>query len=192
MLDFILEVLSQPFIIISLVGFTISIIMIVLLSISEFIDTMNNRKKNQTLIFVEEKLTDFCKNHEIPITYGDEYFIENNKNNSAGVLSYYYKQFPSTTYSDFKIFVRSHDKFSWTVLAHEIGHFISITKYNDHSEYGADYEASKLVRSFLTKKQQNLLKMELSIFFDEEILKDFNHLDFKLKIWKPSKEKETA
>lgn len=192
MLDFILEVLLQSFIIISLVGFSICFIITISLLIIEFSDKMKDMNKDQTLIFVEEKLTDFCKNHEIPITYGDEYFIENNKNNSAGVLSYYYKQFPSTTYSDFKIFVRSHDKFSWTVLAHEIGHFISITKYNDDSEYGADYEASKLVRNFLSKKQQNLLKIELSIFFDEDILKDFNHLDFKLKIWKPSKEKETA
>ena len=75
------------------------------------------------------------------------------------------------------------------MLAHEIGHFISITKYNDGSEYGANYEASKLVRSFLTKKQQNLLKMELSIFFDEEMLKDFNHLDFKLKIMETIKRK---
>lgn len=192
MLDFILEVLLQSFIIISLVGFSICFIITISLLIIEFSDKMKDMNKDQTLIFVEEKLTDFCKNHEIPITYGDEYFIENNKNNSAGVLSYYYKQFPSTTYRDFKIFVRSHDKFSWTVLAHEIGHFISITKYNDHSEYGADYEASKLVRSFLSKKQQNLLKIELSIFFDEDTLKDFNHLDFKLKIWKPSKERETA
>lgn len=191
MINSILELLLLILIDVSLAGFAICLIMIVSLSIVELIDIMKDRKRGQLLILIEEKLTDFCKNREIPITYGNEYFIENNKNNAAGTLTYYEQLFPYTTYRDFKIFLRPHDRFSWTVLAHEIGHFVSITEHNDYSEYGADYEASKLVRSFLSKKQQKLLYLELSIFFNENELKNFKHYYANLGLW-PLKERETA
>lgn len=178
------------FIVISLTGFVACLILFVVFLIFSLIDKIRDKKKDQLINVIEEKLICFCTICEIPITYGNEYFIEKNKD-AAGMITYYKKLFPYTTYKDFKIFLRPHDRFSWIVLAHEIGHFVSITEYNDHSEYGADYEASKLVRSFLSKKEQKLLYLELSIFFNENELKNFKHCYVNLGLW-PLKERETA
>ena len=67
----------------------------------------------------------------------------------------------------------------WT-LAHELGHFESISKYKDSSEDGANYEARKLCISLLTEKELdneftqihlNCCTMEL------EKMKKFEHIN---------------
>ena len=51
------------------------------------------------------------------------------------------------------------------VLAHELGHYMAIKQRQDNSEYGADYEADKLCRLILNKKEQELLSISLKCYF---------------------------
>lgn len=52
----------------------------------------------------------------------------------------------------------------WT-LAHELGHYLGILSSQDNSEETADREGEKLCRLILTKEEQELLSIPLSVYF---------------------------
>lgn len=148
--------------------------------IFDSVEQKSQKKKKIIIDYLFTKLEDYCYQKNIPIIYGEAFFLNRDRQDCCGTIQYTKTKNNDSTisYKNFVIFVRTgvlgHIA-EFSTLAHEIGHYISLTSYNDESEEGADYEADKLVRSFLTKKQQRMLKLELKIFFNEDELKDFKH-----------------
>lgn len=143
-------------------------------------DKIMDKKRNKARDILIELLEEYCSNKNIPISYGDENYFVNNAPDAAGRITYvchYTKDGIISYYDNFEIFIRNKREvyFSYTTLAHEIGHYISVNDFNDGSEEGADYEASKLVRSLLEEKLQKLFKSEFGIFFNEDELKNYVH-----------------
>ena len=111
---------------------------------------------------------------DIPISYDKEFFVgEHSK--ACGVCQYTLIDYKISTAKNFKIYVKGKDCYAWTTLAHEIGHYISITKYKDDSEAGADYEAGRFLCQILSKKEQKALDIWLSVFFNIGKKKEFEN-----------------
>lgn len=116
----------------------------------------------------------YCETRNIPVLFENEIFEQDENKTSAGQIRYTRETTITTgrliAYKDFKIYIKQsrNNRFVYATLAHEIGHYISLVKYDDGSESGADYEAKKLVESFLTKKELRVMKSELDIFFEHD------------------------
>lgn len=143
-------------------------------------------------------LIKWCEDRSIPITYGEQYFIDSENNRACGTCVYTRIEYFNNgiAFKNFRIYIRSildrtSDIFT---LAHEIGHVISIGDYHDESEYGADYEAFKLVESFLETypkervKKNDSVRLAIDIFLNKDTIKDFSHARYLLGFWKPPEE----
>ena len=159
---------------------TILIILGLIIAIIEISDNVSSKRRNLLIKDLEDRMIGaILSNPDIEfISYDDSEFFSTH-NDAAGVIQYKTALFNSKykllgTAKNFKIFIRKKDKWSWTVLAHEYGHYLSIKNYRDDSEEGADYEALKWLRQeILTPAEQVLLKLSLNIFFNESELKNY-------------------
>lgn len=116
----------------------------------------------------------YCETRNIPVLFESEIFKQRENGTSVGLIKYKGETSITTgrliAYKDFIIHIKQsrNNRFVYTTLAHEIGHYISLINYDDGSESGADYEAKKLVESFLTKKELKAMKTELDILFEHD------------------------
>ena len=118
---------------------------------------------------IKENLAKFAEEHNIPITYDTEHFGPDTKHNdSAGYISYTIisKYNCIDEYKNFEIFIRADKSMQWSTLAHELGHYISISIYHDDSEYGANFEAYKLIKSWFSDRELKHIDDILEICFD--------------------------
>ena len=184
MIDFISELLfiaTIAFLTVSLIGFlTAGLIFLIIEITDKILDKKRSKIRNEILDLLEK----YCLIRSIPISYEDEEYFASNAPDACGRIIYfrYYTKDGTTTYFDeFEIHIRfaRDTKFTYITLAHEIGHYISVKKFRDGSEEGADYEASKLVRSLVDQKTQKLFNSEFRIFFHEEDLKNYLHKENK-------------
>lgn len=184
MIDFITELLFIgviAFLIVSLIGFlTAGLIFLIIDITDKILDKKRNKIRNEIIDLLEK----YCSTRSIPISYADEGYFTLNAPEACGRIIYihHYTNDGMIDYFDtFEIYIRSarDEHYTYTTLAHEIGHYISVKEFRDGSEEGADYEASKLVRSLVDQKTQKLFKSEFRIFFHEEELKDYSHKENK-------------
>ena len=184
MIDFISELLfigAIVFLTVSLIGFLTAWLVILIIDITDkILDKKKNKIRNEILDLLEK----YCLIRSIPISYEDEEYFASNAPEACGriVFTRHFTDDGTTTYFDeFEIHIRftRDTRFTYTTLAHEIGHYISVKEFRDGSEEGADYEASKLVRSLVDQKTQRLFSSEFRIFFHEEELKNYLHKENK-------------
>ena len=180
MFNFITELLFIgviAFLTVSLIGFlTAGLIFLIIDITDKILDKKRNNIRNEILDLLEK----WCIIKNIPISYEDEEYFASNAPEACGRIVFirHFTDDGTTTYFDeFEIHIRfaRDTRFTYITLAHEIGHYISVKKFRDGSEEGADCEASKLVRSLVDQKTQKLFKSEFRIFFHEEDLKNYLH-----------------
>ena len=172
--------LDNTMLILSIYLIFILIILGLGIAIIETLYNINSKRRSLLLKDLEDRIIGIIlSNQDIEfISYDDSEFFSTH-NDAAGVIQYETALFNSKykllgTAKNFKIFIRKKDKWSWTVLAHEYGHYLSIKNHHDDSEEGADYEALKWLRQeILTPAEQVLLKLSLNIFFNESELKNY-------------------
>lgn len=141
-------------------------------------------KKEYPIItwLLQNDLECFARKNNIPVSYGEIYFQKDDRKDACG-LFYYTKFIDSSEFVYMRIFIRD-DRVVYPgdsrdqvfILAHELGHFISITKYDDKSEQGADLEGYKLIDSLLSdyEKENEELQIYLDVYFRDRI-KDYSH-----------------
>lgn len=133
---------------------------------------------------LQEKIINFFHNHynhDVPITFCEEEYFKDHNPYAAGLCQYKTINHNLKTAHEFNIRIRSNNSWSWTTLAHEIGHYISITEHFDDSEEGADFEAGVFMLKMLSKHEQSLLHSALLICFNvgTENFKLFKHAEYK-------------
>ena len=152
----------------------------------------------------------FCESSKIPVEIDDSAFEDGN---AIGRIVYNYREWPTVKFSDFKIKLMSREKYNKKMMmdetsflanlcytstfGHEIGHYISIVKFHDFSEDGADYENGQLVLRYLDSREdkKKLLKnpniyIPLETHFHTDLKeKGFLHSKVATGFW-PPKEKE--
>ena len=98
-----------------------------------------------------------AENAKIPV------YIKTDLGNAAGRITYYQIQGQyNFERSYIEILTKYKDK-PW-VLAHELGHYIAISKHSDDSEQRADHEGRMLCESLLSKREKKSLSTLLSIY----------------------------
>ena len=156
---------------------------------------------DQTLF---KRMMDFCELNSIPVAYSSDIFKDNEK--AIGKIIYTKTVFGGHKYfKDYRIFLMYMKEFlertanngffgyvSYVcVFAHEIGHYLSISNYNDESEEGADFEGYKLIMSLLTdkEKENELIIMAIDIYMNKDELKNYAHYKQDMGLWNPEKKK---
>ena len=126
-----------------------------------------NKKGLKYISKLYEKLQDIAREENIPYIIDDATF-EDEENNVRGYIYFnivpedyfsydkddnYIPFFCNVEYKDFAIFSRNFDDivFRTFVLAHELGHYFSITLYGDRSEDGANYESYRICKKILDR-----------------------------------------
>ena len=183
MIDFISELLfigAIAFLTVMLIGFlTAGLIFLIIEITDKILDKKRNNIRNEILDLLEK----YCLIRSIPISYEDEEYFASNAPDACGRIIYFRhtKNGITTYFDEFEIHIRfaRDTRFTYVTLAHEIGHYISVKKFRDGSEEGADCEASKLVRSLVDQKTQKLFNSEFGIYFHESELKDYVHKENK-------------
>lgn len=112
---------------------------------------------------VEHRFNDSLKN--ICTLFGIELHYVDSLGDAAGIISY-----NKNETSVIKI-LKEHYTSPW-VLAHELGHYIALEKYNDESESGAGKQGSYLCRSILNEKEASMLDYLINIYLYKEVQKD--------------------
>lgn len=105
-----------------------------------------------------ESLKILCEQLGIGLSYHKEL------GTAAGRILYY-EQGGRLFIDDAKIEILEKYENEPYVLAHELGHYLSIKQRQDNSECGADNEADKLCRLILNEKEQKLLEISLRCHF---------------------------
>ena len=95
----------------------------------------------------------------IPITYHDVL------GDAAGAIYYFTTDKGVFIADSANIKIKNEYKERPSVLAHELGHYLSLKKYNDNSEQKADQQALELCEAILTKKEKRILKIFLNVYF---------------------------
>jgi hypothetical protein len=103
-------------------------------------------------------LLNFCLNKRIPIEYKKKI-----SKDVAGRLNIYYDITYNVSLVN-KIEIIEEFKTCPYVLAHELGHYISIINNGNWSEESADTEANTLCCQFLSKDEQKLLRFPIENF----------------------------
>lgn len=133
-------------------------------------------------LILYENLKKYASDRFIPLRFGERWFVGNE--DAAGLCKYIIdRKFEIGEF--FSIYIKNPDEPEWYdrnlwVLAHELGHVESITKYKDKSEQGADYEARKLCCSLLTDKELDNEYFEISLHchtMTKEEMEKFEHVN---------------
>ena len=109
-----------------------------------------------------KSLKSLCEQLAIPLSYHD------NLGDAAGHILYHSNMDGRLLLGSAKIEILNKHKETPWVLAHELGHYMSIKQFQDESEESADREAYKLCCSILSEKEQELLAIPLMVYFNKE------------------------
>ena len=109
-----------------------------------------------------KSLKSLCEQLAIPLSYHD------NLGDAAGKILYHSNMDGRLLLDSARIEILNKHKESPWVLAHELGHYMSIKQFQDRSEESADREAYKLCCSILSEKEQDLLAIPLMVYFNKE------------------------
>ena len=109
-----------------------------------------------------KSLKSLCEQLAIPLSYHD------NLGEAAGQILYHSNMDGRLLLDRARIEILNKHKESPWVLAHELGHYMSIKQFQDRSEESADREAAKLCCSILSEKEQELLAIPLRVYFNKD------------------------
>ena len=113
---------------------------------------------NKTINKLHKLLLGVANCLNIPVTFHDDL------GKDAGV---FYWHSTNNVFIDKDMKINIDKKYSRepSVLAHELGHYLSIKKNNDTSERGADQQALELCNILLTKTEKIILSIYLNVMF---------------------------
>jgi hypothetical protein len=120
-------------------------------------DTNNNEDKIK--IRLSKLLECLCNQFKINLAYCDSF------NDSALGKIIFNNINGQLIMTDIKIEILQEYKNEPFVLAHELGHYISIKQRHDDSEQSADREGLKICRELLTPKEQTYLNSYFEKYF---------------------------
>ena len=109
-----------------------------------------------------KSLKSLCEQLAIPLSYHDDL------GDAAGHILYHSNMDGRLLLDSARIEILNKHKESPWVLAHELGHYMSIKQFQDRSEESADREAYKLCCSILSEKEQDLLAIPLRVYFNTD------------------------
>ena len=131
-----------------------------------YIGTRKFKKEMAEEKNVEARLTkslkSLCEQLAIPLSYHDDL------GDAAGHILYHSNMDGRLLLDSARIEILNKHKESPWVLAHELGHYMSIKQFQDRSEESADREAYKLCCSILSEKEQDLLVIPLMVYFNKD------------------------
>lgn len=130
----------------------------------KFKKEMAERKKEEknAEVRLTKSLKSLCEQLAIPLSYHD------NLGGAAGHILYHSNMDGRLLLDNARIeILNKHKEIPW-VLAHELGHYMSIKQFQDSSEESAYREAAKLCCSILSEKEQDLLAIPLMVYFNKE------------------------
>ena len=113
-----------------------------------------------------KSLKSLCEQLAIPLSYHDDL------GEAAGHILYHSNMDGRLLLDSARIEILNKHKETPWVLAHELGHYMSIKQFQDSSEESADREAGKLCCSILSEKEQDLLAIPLMVYFNKDIKGD--------------------
>lgn len=130
----------------------------------KFKKEMAERKKEEknAEVRLTKSLKSLCEQLAIPLSYHD------NLGDAAGHILYHSNMDGRLLLDSARIEILNKHKNSPWVLAHELGHYMSIKQFQDSSEESADREAGKLCCSILSEKEQDLLAIPLRVYFNTD------------------------
>ena len=123
------------------------------------LSTMEIKEVEEAQRSLNNKLLNLCFTLNIPVEYRDSLgkvvgrIIFNNDRENKPILD------------SCKIEILNRFKNTPYVLAHEIGHYIAIKKYQDNSEEMADKMAGELCLNFLSDREREILNTGLEVYF---------------------------
>jgi len=123
--------------------------------------TFNQKEYNRTWNRLLNLLLAVAESLNITVTYHDKL------GNLAGALRYRINQ-GTIVQGSVSIPIRNDWKNYPILLAHELGHYLAIKKYNDNTEQRADGQALILCKALLTNKEEQVLKTLLETNFKKE------------------------
>lgn len=113
-----------------------------------------------------KSLKSLCEQLAIPLSYHDDL------GDAAGHILYHSNMDGRLLIDSARIEILNKHKETPWVLAHELGHYMSIKQFQDSSEESADREAGKLCCSILSEKEQDLLAIPLMVYFNKDSKED--------------------
>ena len=123
--------------------------------------TFNQKEYNRTWYRLLNLLLSVAKSLDITVTY------HNKLDDLAGALCYRVDQ-NGIIDKNITLKIRNDWKNYPILLAHELGHYLAIKKYNDDTEQRADRQALILCKALLTNKEEQVLKTLLETNFKKE------------------------
>ena len=126
----------------------------------EIVEREKERKNAEARL--TKSLKSLCEQLAIPLSYHDDL------GDAAGHILYHSNMDGRLLLDSARIEILNKHKESPWVLAHELGHYMSIKQFQDSSEESADREAGKLCCSILSEKEQELLGIPLKVYFNTD------------------------
>lgn len=120
------------------------------------------KERENSEVRLTKSLKSLCEQLAIPLSYHD------NLGDAAGKILYHSNMDGRLLLDSARIEILNKHKETPWVLAHELGHYMSIKQFQDSSEESADREAAKLCCSILSEKEQDLLAIPLMVYFNKE------------------------
>ena len=124
--------------------------------------TEREKERKNAEARLTKSLKSLCEQLAIPLSYHDDL------GDAAGHILYHSNMDGRLLLDSARIEILNKHKESPWVLAHELGHYMSIKQFQDSSEESADREAGKLCCSILSEKEQDLLTIPLMVYFNKE------------------------
>lgn len=122
-----------------------------------------DRKRNNVETRLTNALKSLCAQLNLPLTYHE------NLGTAAGKIVYHSNGSGRLILENAKIEILSKYENEPYVLAHELGHYMSIKQHEDSSEKSADQQALVLCKSILTHEEQELMQTGLRCYFEYNI-----------------------
>lgn len=124
------------------------------------------KERENAEVRLTKSLKSLCEQMAIPLSYHDDL------GDAAGHILYHSNMDGRLLLDSARIEILNKHKETPWVLAHELGHYMSIKQFQDSSEESADREAGKLCCSILSEKEQDLLSIPLMVYFNKDIKGD--------------------
>lgn len=119
---------------------------------------LNERERIKTKLL--ESLQTLAKKFGIPVSYHESL------GDAAGQIVYYRNKSGRFLLDDVSVQILNKHEDSPYVLAHELGHYVSLVDNDNNSEESADKEAMILCKSFLTSDEIEIMRDTLNVYFD--------------------------
>lgn len=132
------------------------------LKMEEFIKNQKFELRNNVEKTLNDRLLselqEMCDANRIPVSYHDDL------DKAAGRILFMTRKIDNSLIPDSsRIEILHKYKNDFTVMAHELGHFISVSKYKDSSEERANHEGHILCRQFLSQKEYEFMLSRINI-----------------------------